>query len=75
MITALIPPGAYCISIFPCDPIGNWVSKWFSDFFSLSFSIDGTSNNIGAFFSERSTAFLIACKQTTAIGSPMTSIK
>ena len=75
MIAAFIPPSAYCISIFPCHSIGDWEPKWFCDFLSLSFSVDGTSNNIGAFFSERSTAFLVACKQATAIGSPMTSIK
>jgi len=75
MIAALIPPGTYRITIFPCHPIGNRESKWFSDFFSLYFSVDGTSNDIDTFLGERSTAFLIARKQATTIGSPMASIK
>ena len=75
MIAALIPPGPHRVTIFPCHPIGNRKSKWFSDFFSLYFSVDGTSNDIDTFFRERSTAFLIARKQATAIGSPVASIK
>ena len=75
MVAALIPPGAHRITIFPVHPIGNRESKWLSDFFSFQFSVDGTSNDIDTFFSERGTAFLITCKQATTKGSPMTSIK
>ena len=75
MIAALVPPGAHRVTMLPCHPIGNREPKWFSDFFSFYFSVDGPGNNIDTFFSERSTAFLIACKQATAIGSPIPSIK
>jgi hypothetical protein len=75
MIAALIPPGAHRITIFPGYPIGNRESKWRGDFFSLYFSVHCTSNDIDTFFSERSTAFLKACKQATTKGSPMASIK
>jgi hypothetical protein len=75
MVATLVPPGAHRITIFPCHPIGNREPKWISNFFSLYFSVDGTSNDIDTFFGERSTAFLIACKQATAKRSPMASIK
>ena len=75
MIPSFLPPGTYRITVRPGHPIGDTKTQRLGDLERFFFGINRTGDEGDTFFCERITAFFVAFKQATTIGSPVPAIE